>query len=235
MPRHTRILSENKIYHIVLKGINSNDIFLSDNDYKLFLKYFKEACVDYNVEIIAYCLMSNHVHFILKFSNEHMAEMFKSFGAKYVPKYNYIHSKTGPLFNGRYYSSPINDDEYLFAVLRYIHYNPVSAGISREPGDYSRSSYNDYIYHNNSITDISFIESLLSDSEFEALHIVDDNILDEFFIMNSKVNGIKQKEIVDFVEVHKNLSQEEMIELLQKAGATKSIIASVLNISRKRL
>ena len=235
MPRHTRILSENKMYHIVLKGINSNNIFLSDNDYKLFLKYFKEACVDYNVEIIAYCLMSNHVHFILKFGSEHMAEMFKSFGAKYVPKYNYNHSKTGPLFNGRYYSSPINDDDYLFAVLRYIHYNPVNAGICATPGDYNWSSYNDYLYHNKNIVDISFIESILTDSEFEAIHIVDDNVLDEFFIMNSKVNGIKQNDIIAFIDKNKNRSQDKMVELLRKAGATKNMISKTLNISRKKL
>ena len=235
MPRHARVLSENKIYHIVLKGINANRIFFSDNDYKLFIKYFKEACIDYNVEIIAYCLMSNHIHFVLKFNNEHMPELFKSFGAKFVPKYNYTHSKTGPLFNGRYYSSPINDDDYLISVLRYIHYNPVKAGICKYPSEYNWSSYNDYINHSNSITDLSFVESILSDTEFEAIHIIDDCALDEFFIINSKVNGISREDIIEYANNNSGRSRDEVVEMLKKAGATKNMIAKSLNISRKKL
>ncbi len=235
MPRHARVLSENKIYHIVLKGINSNNIFLSDGDYKIFIKCFKNTCVEYNVEILAYCLMTNHVHFILKFNNENMPEMFKSFGAKYVPKYNYTHSKTGPLFNGRYYSSPINDDDYLFAALRYIHYNPVSAGICKRVDEYKWSSYNEYIERKGNITDTEFIGKLLSDSDFKAIHIVDDRALDEFFIMNSKINGIKQNDIIAFLDKNKDRSQDEVIDLLLRAGATKNMISKTLNISRKKL
>lgn len=235
MARHKRFLSENNIYHIVLKGINANEIFFNDNDYISFIKYFKQACNDYNVELLAYCIMNNHVHLMLKFNENNMTEMFKSFGARYVPKYNLNHSRIGPLFNGRYYSSPINDDAYLFAVLRYIHYNPVKAGVCNTLGEYKWSSYNEYIKHSANMCDVEYIENILSETELQMLHIIDDSVLDEAFIINSRVNGTDDKEIADFVEKNRNRNIDELIGLLGRANISKRRIAKALNINRTRV
>ena len=235
MARQRRLPSNQNIYHIVLKGINANVIFTADNDYKYFLKFFKNACTEYDAELLAYCLMDNHIHLLIKFNQDNIAEMFKSFGAKYVPKYNANHSRTGPLFNGRYYSSPINDDRYLLAVLRYIHYNPVKARICRSIEEYRWSSYQEYSEHKNNVCDISFIENMFTQAELEMLHIIDDSVLDETFVINSRINGTDENEIEQFITRNKERNVDEMIEIFKRAKLSKKSIASHLNIDRRSL
>ncbi len=235
MARHSRFLSNENIYHIVLKGINGNTLFFDDKDFSSFIMHFKEACVDYDIKIIAFCLMSNHVHFILKFSDNNMADMFKSFGAKYVPKYNAYHSRTGPLFNGRYYSSPINDDEYLFAALRYIHYNPVSAGICDSPGEYRWSSYNEYITHSGEITDRDYLESIINDDEFGMIHTLNDEALLSIFVENSRVFHPSYSELEKFVDSHADMDFGAMKDILRNCGASKTKISKLLNIDKRKI
>ena len=76
MPRPIRLLSEANVYHIVLKGINSEQIFYDDNDYITFLKVLKKSCDDYDVQVLAYCLMNNHIHLLLKFSENNIPQVF---------------------------------------------------------------------------------------------------------------------------------------------------------------
>ena len=235
MPRQCRLLSEQNIYHIVMKGINANPIFFDDNDYKSFLKYFKIACKDYNVEILAYCVMNNHIHFMLKFNGKTMAELFKSFGARFVPKYNAVHSRVGPLFNGRYYSSPINDDRYLLSVLRYIHYNPVKSGICKNLCDYKWSSYNEYFEHNGLIANINYIENLYSENELQMLHIIDDQVLDDAFVFTGIIYGVDEEEIIDFLRNNENRDKNDLIRILKQAKISKRKISKHLTIDRRSM
>ena len=235
MARHSRLLSEQNIYHIVLKGINSNSIMNNDNDCKSFLKYFKEACVDYNVDIIAYCLMSTHIHLILKFNGNNMPEMFKSFGAKFVPKYNAFHSRTGPLFNGRFYSSPINDDCYFATVLKYVHYNPVKACLCDAPEDYKWSSYNEYIKKSDMLINRDIVENVFSEYDFRILHTIDNDDLDMFFVMNSKIYGFDNDELTELLNRNKDKDKHTMLDLLKKAELPKITIAKALNLNRRKL
>ena len=235
MARHKRFISQHNIYHIVLKGINANTIFYNDNDYVSFLKYFKEVCNNYNVELLAYCLMSNHIHLMLKLKEDNIAEMFKSFGARYVPKYNINHGRIGPLFNGRYYSSPINDEDYLLAVLRYIHFNPVNAGVANSLEEYKWCSYNEYLKHCSNICDVNYIESMFSKKELQMLHIIDDSVLDETFIINSRINGADECDIISFLNRNEKRNVEELIEMLKRAKVSKKGIAKALKIDRRKL
>ncbi len=139
MPRHKRLLSEANIYHIVLKGINSQQLFFDDSDYQCFLRLFNNCSKAYNAKIIAYCIMNNHIHLLIKFDSSDFSALFKSFGASFVPWYNQRYNRSGPLFNGRFYSKPVNDDAYLCAVVKYIHYNPVKAGICSSLSEYKWS------------------------------------------------------------------------------------------------
>ena len=235
MARHSRLLSNDNIYHIVLKGINGNTLFYDDKDFGSFIKHFKEACTNYNIDIIAFCLMTNHVHFILRFDNNNMADMFKSFGAKYVPKYNAYHSRTGPLFNGRYYSSPINDDEYLFAALRYIHYNPVNAGICNSPDEYKWSSYNEYVTHSGEITNRDYLENIINDDEFRMIHTLNDEALLSIFVENSRVFHPSYSELEKFVDSHADKDIGVMTDILKNCGVSKTKISKLLNIDKRTI
>ena len=238
MARHSRRLSESNIYHIVLKGINSQQLFFSDYDYSNFISVFSKTCKEYNVDIYAFCLMNNHIHFLLKFNENEMSSIFKSFGAKYAPRYNERHNRIGPLFNGRYYSSPINDDEYLCNVLKYIHYNPVNAGLVKRCCDYKWSSYKSFKDSNSSFgfVDTKAVLELIGENNFDIIHTANEKDFIEFFALDNKIFSKSTEDIESFVENAMNsISVNDCIEILSKAGLTKSKISKLLKIDRRML
>lgn len=236
MPRTVRRLSENNLYHIVLKGNNSDTLFFSESDYAFFLKEFKRACADYKAEIVAYCLMRNHVHLLIKFAeSDSMSLVFKSFGASYCYKYNKKYKRTGRLFNSRYYSKPVNDDEYLFAVLKYIHYNPVNSNICKEPKDYKWSSYIEYQDNCSGYADKQFIENIMTKNEFDMLHICNENDFIWFFVISNSIEKADDNRIKDFYnELMKNNSLEEAISIMRNAGISTFKMEKVLKIPRNK-
>ena len=234
MPRTVRRLSENNLYHIVIKGNNSEDLFFNDSDNLFFLKEFKRACIDYDAEIITYCLMRNHVHLLMRFSdNNTMSPLFKSFGASYCYKYNRHHNRTGRLFNSRFYSKPINDDEYLFSVVKYIHYNPVNAGICATPKDYKWSGYNEYYCDGLGFADTGFLKNLLSKNEFEMLHIRREEDLFSFFIIANSIEKVNDEQLTAFYEeIRKSYSLNEAIMKMKSAGISIFPEIDVRNVNR---
>ena len=143
MPRVARIKSSTGIYHIMIRGINQQNIFSYDDDYKRFLvilaKYHRQS----NYEIYAYCLMGNHIHLLLKEGKESLATSMKRIGTSYVYYYNWQYDRKGHLFQDRYKSEPVEDDAYFLTVLRYIHQNPLKAGLSDDISSYPWSSYSE--------------------------------------------------------------------------------------------
>ena len=93
---------------------------------------------------MAYCLMGNHLHLLAKDCNDSLQHMMKAIGVRYVAYYNRRYQRTGPLFQGRYKSQPVTTKGYFLRVLRYIHRNPVAAGMVQDMQDYPWSSYIDY-------------------------------------------------------------------------------------------
>jgi len=145
MPRQPRRKSESGIYHVMLRGINKQPIFSSDADKSYFLKVlekYRERC---GFTLYGYCLMSNHVHLLLKETeNFPLGAIMKRIAGSYVYWYNLCYQRVGHLFQDRFRSEPVDDDSYFLTVLRYIHQNPVKAGMHRRIGDYKWSSYADY-------------------------------------------------------------------------------------------
>jgi REP element-mobilizing transposase RayT len=144
MSRTARIKSSTGIYHIITRGINQQNIFSSDVDYERFLNTLTRYCRKSNCEIYAYCLMDNHIHLLLKEGQEPLATTMKRIGTSYVYYYNWQYNRKGHLFQDRYKSEPVEDDAYFLTVLRYIHQNPVKAGITDDPATYPWSSYTEY-------------------------------------------------------------------------------------------
>ena len=144
MPRVARIKSTTGIYHTITRGINQQNIFSYDEDYERFLNTLARYSRKGNCEIYAYCLMDNHVHLLLKEGQEPLATIMKRIGTSYVYYYNWQYNRRGHLFQDRYKSEPVEDDSYFLTVLRYMHLNPVKAGITLEPSSYPYSSYREY-------------------------------------------------------------------------------------------
>ncbi len=165
MPRYAREKSQTGIYHVMLRGIDKRDIFLTQKDYKKFLHYIELAKGKSEISILAYCLMTNHVHMLIKEGKEEIGDSIRRIAVGYAQYHNRNHERTGHLFQNRYQSEPVNDDRYLFIVLRYIHQNPLKAGIAKNIRDYQWSSYNDYLIDKNTLTDKDILKGHFIDAE----------------------------------------------------------------------
>ena len=144
MPRLARAKSRSGVYHIVVRGINRQDIFYDDEDRGVYLDRLARYKKECGFEIYAYCLMSNHVHLLLKEGKQDIAVAMKKIGASYVYWYNWKYERVGHLFQDRYKSEPVEDDLYFLTVARYIHNNPIKAQIENDLEKYKWSSYIEY-------------------------------------------------------------------------------------------
>lgn len=201
MPRTSRKKSETGIYHIILRGINRQVIFEEDEDYIRFFETLKKYKSNGEFIIFAYCLMDNHIHLLIKEANEELALIMRRIGASYVYWYNDKYDRVGHLFQDRFKSETIENDRYLLAVLRYIHRNPVKAGMVRHMQDYKWSSYNEYLNIDH-IIDSEFILSIFNHdrktalSSFREFHEIND---DEAYLdidENRRINDKEAREII---------------------------------------
>lgn len=141
MPRGPRINLSDSYHHVVAHGNHRDKLFLDGADYRLYLRLLRHSCISYKIETLAYCLMPNHLHLLLHSKLANLSEMMKAIHYVYVQCFNRRHGCRGHLFQGRFKSRWIINESYLHEVGRYIHMNPVRAGIAQEPGDYPWSSY----------------------------------------------------------------------------------------------
>ena len=153
MPRQQRQTSGTGIYHVMLRGINHQDIFESREDYWKFLRLLRlQAFPEDNQGhplpphciIYAYCLMPNHVHLLIRELDEGISAPISSISIAYAQYFNKRYSHSGHLFQDRFKSEPVNDMEYFATLLRYIHQNPIAAGIVTEVRQYPWTSWCEY-------------------------------------------------------------------------------------------
>ena len=144
MSRCERQESPTGYYHVMQRGTGKQILFESEEDYSRYLMKLWELRDRYGTKVAAYCLMNNHVHLLIKAESlESLSKMMRSVGVSYAAYYNLKYLHEGHVFQDRFQSRPICDERYLWGCLRYIHNNPVAAGIcARE--DYEWSSYKEY-------------------------------------------------------------------------------------------
>ena len=169
MPRQARKKSESGIYHIMLRGINQQQIFEETEDYEKFLEILKDCKVICEFKLFAYCLMGNHIHLLLKEGTESLEQVFKRLCGRFVYWYNIKYRRVGHLFQDRFKSEPVDSDDYFFTVLRYIHQNPTKAGLCKRVEDYAYSSYMDY-FNKSSFVDRDDVLNLMTIDEFVGLN-----------------------------------------------------------------
>ena len=145
MARRARIESATGIYHVILRGINKQHIFENREDFERFKECLDNAKEKDGIRLLGYCLMDNHVHLLVGAGSEPISASIKRIGVGYAIWFNRKYERSGGLFQDRFRSEPINDDVYLLSALRYIHRNPVKAGMCKRAEDYHWSSYADYV------------------------------------------------------------------------------------------
>ena len=152
MARNARRLSTCNIYHVMIRGNDKKDIFFDFEDRIRFLEILEKIKCKNNYFNLAYCLMNNHVHLLIKEGIENISQTMKRINVTYVYYFNHKYHRIGHLFQDRFRSEIIEDDNYLLAAARYIHNNPMKAGLVARPEDYPWSSYRAYISKNEEVT-----------------------------------------------------------------------------------
>lgn len=165
MPRTARVQFEGATYHILNRGNNRESIFINEADYLLYLQLLERYCEEFNVLLYAYVLMPNHLHLLLETPSGSIVDFMRSLNTCYTMRFNRKNGRIGHVFQGRYKSFIVDKDNYLLELSRYIHLNPVRAGIVKDPKDYRWSSYRDYVGESDGIVRKEFILSQFSPNE----------------------------------------------------------------------
>ncbi|HBO33963.1 MAG TPA: transposase [Anaerolineaceae bacterium] len=140
MPRMSRLIVPGYPHHVTQRGVRSMDIFTDDDARWAYLSFLSEESGRVGVQILSWCLMSNHVHFIaIPSDSRSLARAFGEAHRRYTRMRNFCEGVRGYLFQGRF-SSCVLDGKHLVAAARYVERNPVKAGIVSHPGDYLWSS-----------------------------------------------------------------------------------------------
>ena len=205
MPRQARKRSDSGTYHVMLRGINKQRIFHEEYDYQSFLdalRLYKGKC---GFQLYAWCLMPNHIHLLIgeKPQGDSIGQIMKRICVKYVYWYNLRYERVGPLFQDRFKSEMVQSNAYFMTVLRYIHRNPVIAGIAARPADYRHSSYTAYLRDEAAgLADTSMLFSCMSRDEYEQWH---------------EQNDVKGCLDMDDKEARKGITDDQAVKLLNKA------------------
>lgn len=145
MSRPLRIEYPNAFYHVMNRGASRQAVYLTDDDYKIFLETLKETSKIFSLRIIAYSLMPNHYHLLVQTPKANLSKAMRYLNGVYTQRFNRNHKKDGPLFRGRYKAILVQEDEYLTHLIRYIHLNPVQANLAEEALNHPFSSHKHYL------------------------------------------------------------------------------------------
>lgn len=165
MNSRIRELSSLFSYHVTLRVHGSGMLFRDTEDFNKFLRSLQKAANSYNMKIVAYALMGNHIHLILQGNLKLMSRVFQSMGASFAKWYNKKYGKKGAVYDQRFHSVPINSKEQFIETLTYVYNNPVTANIVKDAADYEWSSFRSIANGEASITDVDAV-SEVCDLEF---------------------------------------------------------------------
>ena len=155
--------AKGEIYHIYNRGNHKKNIFLDNDDFSFYLLRLKTYSKENNFSILAYCLMPNHIHLLLKQNSTQCPQkLMASLHTSYSKFFNKKYSQVGHLFQGRYKQKTLGSNEYASYLIGYIHLNPIKANLCSEPQAYTWSSYKEYLETttNNSMCDHQLIQEL---------------------------------------------------------------------------
>ena len=260
MPRQSRVTSGTGVYHVMLRGINKQDIFESKVDYWKFIKLMDRLChprdeTDHPVQphccLYAYCLMPNHVHLLIKDYDGSLAESIKSLTIPYAQYYNNKYNRVGHFFQDRFRSEPVNDWEYFVTLLRYIHQNPVAANIVSEVNNYTWSSWMEYINPKGCSMPVCATQSVLAKLPIDELKGLvyellpkAQKILDYNYDATSRIDDELVRDYIvsicgeDYVNVIQNYPRDQRTSIIlqiREFGASIRQISRLLCLSTKSI
>jgi len=148
MPKRTIDLIVGDFYHIYNRAVTNNKLFIEERNYWFFISKIKKYLLN-TTDILAYCLMPNHYHLVVKLRDINLPTSMQRLAMSYTGAFNKVYGRSGHLFQGRYQMRLIHSLKHLVQVVNYIHLNPCSAGLTRSPEERKLSSYLEYIGERN--------------------------------------------------------------------------------------
>lgn len=144
MSRKPRSKSPTGYFHVTLRGNGGQLLFDGDEDRIALLQILDAILPKHNIELIAWCLMGNHVHLLINDPDDRKSEAMHAIAVSFAGRYNAQTGHVGPVFQERFWDSPIKSEEYLLEAIRYIHLNPQKAGLAAYD-EYPWSSHREYL------------------------------------------------------------------------------------------
>ncbi|MCC6758695.1 MAG: transposase [Candidatus Omnitrophica bacterium] len=160
MPRTARVVVPGCFYHITQRGNNKRVIFYDDHDRRKYLYLIEEYRAKHEVEIFAYCLMNNHVHFIARAGQDGFAKWLNVVHMRYTQYFNKRYATSGHLWQGRYYSCVL-DNNHFIAAVRYVERNPVRAQLVQKAWEWPWSSAREHIQKERGIIGLNETQEFL--------------------------------------------------------------------------
>ncbi len=209
MPRIARKKSGSNIYHVMIRGINRQNIFEEDDDRLCFMKILSHCKEISGFRLYAFVLMSNHIHLLIEPAGEPLNTVLTRIETRYAMWYNRKYLRTGYLFQNRYRSEAVETDQYFKTVLRYILQNPMKAGMESRPGTYRWSSYLAYEKGIGAITDTQYTLDLFGNRETLMAFLGLDN----------------DDEVMDEADFDRRLRDEQVREIIYRISQCESAAA----------
>lgn len=148
MSRVARQVSPTNFYHVTARGINQEMVLGTSREKEYFLKIIHEQVVKEPIKMYAFCIMDNHIHFLINAELDALSSFMANVLAKYAKFYNFKHERIGYVFQDRFHSECITDENYLWNCFRYIHQNPVKAHKVKTSLRYKYCSMREYYERN---------------------------------------------------------------------------------------
>lgn len=241
MPRIPKKYINTSFFHIMVQGINKEYIFNHKKDIEKYLEIAKDAKKEVKLQIVSYCVMSNHIHLLIYTDNvEELSKFMHKTNLIFAKYYNKKYNRVGYVFRDRYKTQPIFSERHLYCCIDYIHNNPVKAHICTSPSEYKYSSYNYNFFETSSLVNNN-IRKYIEDRKFKEndndnfLFMEDDDnkeqickeIINEFLLSNNaKISDIKE---------NKNLLKILLCDLRNEYKVSYRMIEKELGIGRETL
>lgn len=245
MPRSARKHYNTSFFHVMVQGINREYILNQESEMKKYLELLNKYYEKFNLKIISYCIMNNHVHLLL-YSDDinEISGFMQCINTSYAMYYNKKHDRCGFVFRDRYKAEGIYSKKHLISCIQYIHANPVKAGICKTEGQYKYSSYNDYIKKSGFVDDDILKLCFENDDDYKKLITKNYGYKDfiEYVERNSKsdkdkiIKYLKANNInMDNIKTDKEKLKELVIKLYKTYEITQTDLANILEINRLKV
>ena len=232
MARTSRKTSSTGVYRVMIRGNNKQEIFKNRQDKRVFYNILTRTKAKYGFKIYAYAFMGNHVHLLLKEPELGLVSAFMhDLETAYVVWFNAVHRQSGHLFQGRFKSKPVENNEYLANVVRYIHQNPVKSGYCRHPRDYKYCSYYEFFSEKPGLIDPDDVFAVINRDEFEKFNLSRITGNDLKFL---DVNDITKPHVPDQIAFDEMRSISQCSDGLQLLGLGMDEIFAAFRKFRKR-